>query len=301
MKKIFGAIGALLAIGLIVSAFILVPPHVQIRSVTPELPTKADLDYLSQVANGPTAISYINTTTQKLPDGMTGHSSFVVEWEDGKILLIDLGMDEKTAVEFGELLESVLSADKAVSHGNLPDFLGENMDRVKGTAFTHLHIDHVQGVEPVCASGARSIVALHTIDQMTKHNFRTENQFKMLENSSCIEQKKLPENTHMSEDFPGIGIFPLGGHTPGSTLFAIPIGDILWLLSGDITNTRKDMIEDSGKGWIYSYLLVPEYEARLEKLRAWLSDLDKEQHIKVIVSHDANALIESGMNEWLSD
>lgn len=298
MKRVLKAVVILLVVGLVLLAFVLIPPHVQIRGVAPDLPAKADLGLLLQTADGPTAISYFNTATQKLPDGITGHSTFVVEWKDGKILLIDLGMDKKAAVEFGKLLETALGADKAVSHGNIPDFLGRHMDRVKGIAFTHLHVDHVQGVEAVCAFGLRSIVSLHTTDQMTKHNFGTEDQFKLLANSSCVEQRKMSENSHMSEDFPGIGIFPLGGHTPGSTLFAIPVGNMLWLISGDISNTRKDLHENRGKGWIYSYFFVPEYAVRMEKLRLWLSDLDKEQDIKVIVSHDVNALIESGMDEW---
>lgn len=288
----------MLALGVLALAFILVPPHLQIRDVSPALPTKADLENLKGNADGPVKISYISTATQKLGGNVVGHSTFVVEWEDGKILLIDLGMDKKVAVEFGKLFEKIAGADQAVSHGTLPDFLGDDINRVKGVALTHLHLDHVQGVEPFCASGVQSITALHTNDQMTRHNFNTDDQFDMLKNSSCIDQKELTDDTHLSKQFPGIGIYPLGGHTPGSTLFAIPVGNVLWLLSGDISNSKNDLLENRGKGLVYSYVFVPEDEARLEELRLWLSDLDKDSNTKVIVSHDANALIESGMNHW---
>lgn len=298
LRKILKGLGILLALGVLALAFILVPPHLQIRDVSPELPTKTDLANLKGNADGPVKISYISTATQKSNVGVIGHSTFVVEWEDGKILLIDLGMDKKVAVEFGELFETVAGADPAVSHGTIPDFLGDDLKRVKGVAFTHLHLDHVQGIKPICASGVKDITALHTNDQMTKHNFNTDDQIDMLKNSACIDQKEITDIGDLSKLFPGIGMYPLGGHTPGSTLFAIPVGSELWLLSGDISNAKNDLTENRGKGVIYSYLFVPEDEARLEEIRLWLSDLDKDADTKVIVSHDANALIESGMDKW---
>lgn len=298
MRKLFKAVGILFVIGALVLAFILVPPHLQIRNVTPDLPTKADLEALKSNADGPVKISYISTATQKAGDIFVGHSTFVVEWKDGKILLIDLGMDKTVAMEFGKLFERVADAEPAVSHGTLPAFLGDDLKRVEGVAFTHLHLDHVQGIEPICAAGGQKISALHTNDQMTKHNFNTDDQIDMLENSACIKQKDTTNSSAWAQQFPGIGIYPLGGHTPGSTLFAIPVGNELWLLSGDTTNSKNDMIENRGKGFLYSYLFVPENEPRLEELRLWFSDLDQDPNIKVIVSHDANVLIESGMPQW---
>lgn len=297
-SKIFKGLGILLALGVLALAFILVPPHLQIRDISPELPAKVDLTKLKGSADGPVKISYISTATQKSDVGVLGHSTFVVEWEDGKILLVDLGMDKKVAIEFGELFETVAGADPAIFHGTIPDFLGDDLKRVQGVAFTHLHLDHVQGIEPICASGAKDITALHTNDQMTKHNLHTEDQIDMLKNSACIDQKEVADMRDVSKQFPGIGIYPLGGHTPGSTLFAIPVGNQLWLLSGDISNAKNDLLENRGKGLVYSYLFVPEDEARLEEIRLWLADLDKDADIKVIVSHDETALIDSGMAKW---
>jgi len=298
VRKILQGLGILLALGAVALAFILVPPHLQIRDISPELPTKSELANLKGHADGPVKIGYMITSTQKSDVGEIGHTTFAVEWENGNMLLIDLGMDKQVAIEFGELFETVAGAEPAVSHGTVAEFLGDDLRRVKGVAFTHLHSDHVQGIEPLCASGAKDISALHTNDQMTKHNLHTEDQIDMLKNSECIDQKEITDMGELTKQFPGIGIYPLGGHTPGSTLFAIPVGDELWLLSGDISNAKNDLIENQSKGLIYSYLLVPEDEARLEEIRLWLSDLDQGKNFKVIVSHDVNALIESGMNEW---
>ena len=54
------------------------------------------------------------------------------------------------------------------------------------------------------------------------------------------------------DGFPGLGIVALGGHTPGSTLFVIATTDRLWILSGDIVNSKSEMVEDVGKGFLYS-------------------------------------------------
>lgn len=298
LRKVSKGLGILLVLAALALAYVLVPAHLQIREISPDLPTKADLEKLKGSADGPVKLSFISTSTHRAGDIFLGHNSFVVEWADGKILLVDLGMDRKVAVEFGKLFETVLGGDPAISQGTLPELMGDDLQRVKGVAFTHLHQDHVQGIEPICASGVRKIIGVQTSDQMTKHNYNTVDQIEMLRNSSCVEQRALAENSNIPKSFPGVGIYPLGGHTPGSTLFAIPIGDTLWLLSGDISNSRDDLLENRGKGFIYSYLLVPEDEARLGKLRIWLTDLDKDPGINVIVSHDAAALIESGMDEW---
>ncbi|WP_209347561.1 MBL fold metallo-hydrolase [Pontixanthobacter sp. CEM42] len=298
LKKILLAIGAVLAIGVVVLAFILVPAHLQIRAVEPELPTKAELLALADDPNGPTKISYFETSTQKSAELSLTHSTFVVEWEDGRILLIDLGMDAAVAVEFGALFETVAGADPAVSLGTVPEIMGDDLDRVRGIGFTHLHQDHVQGIEPICEARAASIAALHTPDQISKHNLHTEEQSAMLTDSACVNQTELTDGSRTTAEFPGIGIYPLGGHTPGSTMFAIPVEGKLWLLSGDISNSQNDLLNNRGKGFIYSYLMVPEDVDRLEILRTWLIDLNNDPAITALVSHDGKALADSGIKQW---
>jgi len=298
VRRIFKGFGILVLLVFIAVAFKLVPPHLQIRSVSPDLPTTAQLQGLRTVDNGPVKISYINTASQSLGDVVFGYSTFVVEWEDGKILLIDLGMDEAEAVEFGKLIEKIMSADPTIPHGPTAKFLGGDIARVQGVAFTHLHSDHVQGVEALCKAGARAVTALHAPYQMTKHNLHTKAPFEMLQNSVCLKQMTLAHGAYTSEQFPGVGIFPMGGHTPGSTLFAVPVAGKLWLLSGDITNTKNDLINNTGKGALYSYIFVPEHEARLKTLRQWLRELETAPDTTVVVAHDIRVLEKSGIPEW---
>jgi glyoxylase-like metal-dependent hydrolase (beta-lactamase superfamily II) len=279
LKKILTGLGILLALGAIILGFLLVPAHLQIRDVEPELPTKADLANLRGSPDGPTKISYFETSNQFALERTLGHSTFVIEWEDGKILLIDLGMDRATAVKFGELFETIGGADPAVPLGTVPEFLGDDLSRVKGIGFTHLHSDHVQGIEPVCAATDQKLTVLHTSDQLTKHNLHPAEQADLLSKSSCVVQQELASDARSSEQFPGIGIYPLGGHTPGSTMFAVPVGDTVWLLTGDISNVHANLIENRGKGFMYSYLMVPENVDRQAELRQLLAGFDKDPNI----------------------
>lgn len=298
MKKLLIGLGSLLALGAILLGLLLIPAHMQIRDVAPELPSKADLENLKGNAAGPIKISYFETSRQSSTDFELGHSTFVIEWDDGRILLIDLGMDREVAVEFGELFETIGGAEPAVPVGTVPELLGDDLGRVRGIGFTHLHSDHVQGIEPICGSTDQMITVLQSADQMAKHNLHTEDQAELLGNADCVEQVQLPGDARLSELFPGIGIYPLGGHTPGSTMFAIAVDGKLWLLTGDISNAQSDLLEDREKGFFYSYLMVPENVDRLAMLRPWLADLDADPDITAIVSHDSKALADSGMDQW---
>jgi glyoxylase-like metal-dependent hydrolase (beta-lactamase superfamily II) len=101
-----------------------------------------------------------------------------------------------------------------------------------------------------------------------------------------------------SDRFPGLGIVELGGHTPGSTLFAVASENRLWLFSGDTTNSKADLLDNKGKGFLYSTILVPENTARTQALRSWLAGLDANHDVTVVVSHDLADIEASGMAQY---
>ena len=70
-----------------------------------------------------------------------------------------------------------------------------------------------------------------------------------------------------SDQFPGIAAFELGGHTPGSTLWAVALDDKVFLFSGDISDDMSSLHHDSYRSLLYSYFLVPENTKRTAKLR----------------------------------
>ncbi len=289
---------ALVALVLLLAAFVLVPPHLQVRGVEPPLPDDTQLRALLSVENGPVSIRYVNTSTQNLPVGKLGHAVFLVEWANGSLFMIDAGMDRSAAIDFGKLMETALGAEPAVSHGTIAELLGDDVQRVSGVGFTHLHIDHTQGVVPFCEARGSGATLYQTSWQAELQNFNT-NEGAAILADSCLRSASLRgEGILTIRDFPGLGIVGLGGHTPGSTLFAIAGGDRLWLLSGDTTNTKADLLSNTGKGFLYSYILVPEHTARTEALRLWLARLDANDDMTVVVSHDL-ADIEAGrMTEY---
>ena len=298
MRLFSKILGGGLVLGLVLAAIALVPAHLQIRRVEPTLPDVAGLRALLSVENGPVGIRYVNTSSQALGQGELGHTVFLVEWANGNLFMVDAGMDRKTAVEFGRLMESVLGAEEAVSHGTIAELLGEDTMRVMAVGYTHLHIDHAQGTVPFCAARGSGASVFQTSWQADLHNYNTEESAAIV-GESCLEAGTLGEDAVMAVDgFPGIGLVALGGHTPGSTLFAVAVGDRLWLISGDISNSKADLLSDTGKGFFYSYLVVPEHTGRNELLRPWLAALDAEADTTVIVSHDLPDIAASGMAEY---
>ena len=288
----------LVVLVLLFAAFFLVPPHLQVRGVEPPLPDDTQLRALMSVENGPASVRYINTSTQKLPEGKLGHAVFLIEWANGSLFMIDAGMDRSTALDFGRLLETALDAEEAVSHGTIAELLGDDTQRVLGVGFTHLHIDHTQGVVPFCEARGPGAKVYQTSWQARLHNFNTEEGAAIVA-ESCLRSGKLSGDRILTaEGFPGLGIVGLGGHTPGSTLFAIAAGGRLWLLSGDTTNTKADLLSNTGKGFLYSYLLVPENTARTDAPRLWLAGLDANDDMSLVVSHDLADIETSGLAEY---
>lgn len=292
--RIVVAVASLLLLGL---AVLLVPPHWQIRRIAPPLPGVAELRALASEPDGPIAVEFLVNASQSSPRGVLGHLVFVVRWADGRMFMIDAGMDRAEAAEFAELLKLMWDADAGRFHGDVAELLGNDIRQVRGVGFTHLHIDHSQGVVPFCAAGPENVFVYRTRWQAEEHNFNTTEGASLVE-ASCLEPRMLSGDGLMRiEGFPGLGVVALGGHTPGSTLFAVPVAGHLWLFSGDITNTKAALLADMGKPFYYSYLAVPENTARTAELRRWLAALDARADTTVIVSHDLPDIEASGLAE----
>ncbi len=193
-SKIFGG-GLVLA--LVLASIALVPPHLQVRSVEPGLPDATRLRALLSVEDGPVRLRYVNTSSQALPQGELGHPVFLAEWANGNLFMIDAGMDRKTAVEFGKLMELALDADEAVSHGTIAELLGDDTMRVMGVAYTHLHLDHTQGTVPFCAARGSGAVVFQTHWQADLHNFNTVEGATIVADS-CLERGTLSDGTVQS-------------------------------------------------------------------------------------------------------
>ena len=306
MKILLKTVAFLLLVAAIFVAALLLKAHWGIRQVNPALPTLETIEELLSISEpsgagstavGPRNISYVLNASQPHPDSdaMT-HSSFLFEWQDGRKFLIDLGMDEAGAVEFGELSETMFGSEKIEFHGTVADLLGPQAPQVTGVAFTHLHQDHTGGAAALCAKSNTVVRVFQSPWQSNWSNHITEMGRKLLDGASCLEFEELEtESGNTLPGCPGLVAISAGGHTPGSTVYVARVNGKTWVFSGDITNIKDDILTNTPKAIWYSTLMVPEAPARLEVLRQWLAKLDEKTDYHVVVSHDLEALLRSGL------
>ncbi|MFT4766948.1 MAG: glyoxylase-like metal-dependent hydrolase (beta-lactamase superfamily II) [Glaciecola sp.] len=297
MRWLLRLLIAMLLLSVLGLGIFLGPAHLQIRNIAPPLPTEADLRALATVPGGPISIRVVQSSSQIGPSRTLGHTAVVIQWPDGRSFMIDAAMDRQASEDFGELVAKLSPNMEPVAfHGTTPELLGETINSIEGVGFTHLHIDHVQGVDAFCDARGQGARVYQTPWQAEEHNLHTKDSARQLE-SSCLEQLVLEGEGGLitMSKFPGLGIVALGGHTPGSTLFAVHVDGTLWLMSGDISNVKSNLLTNTDKGWLYSNIMVPENTARTEELRLWLAALDRQQNTEVIVAHDFAAALASGM------
>jgi glyoxylase-like metal-dependent hydrolase (beta-lactamase superfamily II) len=313
-RLVLGLLLLIVLVPILAAAVILIPAHLQIRRVDPPLPEVAALLGSVDVPNGPTRVRYVNSATQGTADGRDmGHIAFVLDWEDGRRFVIDLGMEHDVAVEFGKPLETLLDSDPVIPKGSVADQMGDGVATVRGVAFTHLHHDHTQGVVAFCrahqSSNGGALPIHQTPFQFEQRNHTTDMGYVFIEEArslpgsmGCSTPTRLDdgpiESIHPIPGFPGLVAIPAGGHTPGSTLFLARIDERYWLFSGDVTNTRKELVANLPKAAIYSLLIVPEDTDRTERMRIWLRGLDERPDLTVVVSHDLTALEETPIRSW---
>ncbi len=306
MRRIREILAVGLTVGVVVvliaALFFLVPAHLQIRKMGGPLPSTEDLEALLEVPDGPVSISWINTATQSAGGRTLGHDAVWIRWADGRGFLVDTSMDEAAAADFRDLMALLWGEGEYHWAGDGAALLGPDVAHVAGVGFTHLHIDHTQGLGSLCRALEREGVPharlFQTREQATVHNLHTSEGAAIVA-GSCLQLGALGDGVlHAVDGFPGLAMVALGGHTPGSTLFAVAVQGHLWLLSGDTTNEKSAITHDRGKGFFYSYILVPEDTARTAELRGWLRTLDAREDTTVIVSHDVLDMRASAMPEY---
>ncbi len=302
MRWVIRGISILVSLLALALAIYLIPPHLQIRGVTPGLPSDSELRNLLSLPDGPTRILLVRSSEQSRPGFAIGHMAVAIEWSDGRMFVIDAAMDHQATLDFAELIALMgPGAGPVQFHGTIADRLGGATSRIAGLGFTHLHIDHVQGIGALCNARGPGATVYRTRWQADEHNLHTR-EGSALVDGSCFAPTTLDgEGLLAVEGFPGLMIAGLGGHTPGSTLFVAAVDGMLWLMSGDISNAKDDLLNNRGKGFAYSGLIVPENTRRTEELRLWLARLDAEPDMQVIVSHDIPAALASGLPDFNED
>jgi glyoxylase-like metal-dependent hydrolase (beta-lactamase superfamily II) len=300
IRKTLYTLGALAILTFVGLGILLGPAHLQIRQLDETLPDVAHLmehDWLS-APDGPVEIRWINTASQQSSFGMIGHVVFVIRWADGRAFLIDAGMDRADAIAFGKPMETVLGADATEVFGPVEEQMTDSINIIKGIGFTHLHSDHTSGITAICSVMKNPATVFQTTHQSDYQNLNTTDGQKFVEEAACTRSILSDELIKSIDGFPGLIAIAAGGHTPGSTIFATRVNGKTWVFAGDITNSKEEMLSDTGKGFAYSYLLVPENTALLGAWRPWLKTVDERPDAQVIISHDINDTRASDLNPW---
>jgi len=319
VRKILIAIGALIlaAIGFVAAG--LTWAHYAIDQERAPLPARIEVTLAAAMYKDlPVRLSMINTASQPMPRSavldaskdphpnepyVMSHPSFVLEWADGRMLLIDTGMTRQGAIDFGRPLEWLGGAAPIEPHGSVKEKLGDARKRVQGVIFTHLHIDHVGGIAELCDGLDHPLKVFMTDAQAERPNFTTRPGLKLLQKSGCIHEQRLRGTRLLPvPGFDGVFIIAAGGHTPGSQMVAtvVPEADGArgYVFTGDVVNNIDGVNFNLPKPYLYSLLIVPEDGQRLDDLRRYLKDLHEGNNFTLLVSHDQLALDRAGVPAW---
>jgi glyoxylase-like metal-dependent hydrolase (beta-lactamase superfamily II) len=313
MKRILAIVLGLVGLVVLGLAMLLTWAHHGIRLERGPLPTAGDVvAAASGDPDRPVRLSVIETARQRMPRSavldpardpspdapyeMT-HPAFVLEWADGRILLVDTGMPPEEAVEFGRPLEWMAGAAPMEPIGAVATQLGPARERVAGVVFTHLHADHVGGIRGLCEGRTAPLPVFMSEAQAERPNYTTRGGLTTIEEAGCARPTVVPGAAlRPVPGFAGAFIVPAAGHTPGSEIVIVVLADgQRWAFLGDIANAVDGVLHDVPKPPLYSLVIVPEDGERLGELRRWLEALSETQQLGLLPAHDALHLRASGV------
>jgi glyoxylase-like metal-dependent hydrolase (beta-lactamase superfamily II) len=290
--------------------------HIAIRRERMPLPPPASL--FAPAAGGPLRVSVVNTASQAMPRSavldvardphtnspyVMSHPSFVLQWADGKILLVDTGMSRAAAADFGRPIEMMSGGAAIVPLGSTAERLGPSAKQVQGVIFTHLHTDHVEGIGELCGAAQHPIDVFMTEAQAERPNYTTRPGVRLIDQATCARRARLNGASPFAvPGFPGVVVIAAGGHTPGSQIIVVTVGEGAqqrrYAFAGDTINNIDGVLHDIPKPTLYRLLIVPEDETRQAELRRYLRQLHETHATTVVSAHDQLAIERSGIAAW---
>ncbi|MBS1106275.1 MAG: metallo-beta-lactamase superfamily protein [Deltaproteobacteria bacterium] len=316
LRRIARAIAMLLALGVAAGAVLLLHAHIQIRGIDPDLPSLEAVRAQADLGELPIRVSTWNTASQVTPRKQVleasldpdpqapyvmSHAVFLLEWADGRALLVDAGMDREQAQSFGRPIEWVGGAP-IVPHGGIAERLGSALaGRPLAIAFTHLHSDHVGGVVSLCGAlpGGTRIRVFQTPAQTDLVNFTTYPGRAALDRAGCLVRERLPDVSLAAlPGYPGAFVIRAAGHTPGSQMVGAWVRESSgvrgFLFAGDAANAIDGVRRDVPKPRAYRFFVVPESEHRQTRMRGFLREAEQ-AGIVVALAHDERHLATTGI------
>ncbi len=318
LRKILIGVLVLVVAAIAVAAVGLTWAHMAINSERAVLPAREAIVAADKVADRPVRLRWINTASQPMPRAavldrsadprpsdpyVMSHPSFVLEWADGRLLLVDVGMNRAGATAFGRRIEMLSGGGPIEPHPSVAERLAEQRGRVQGVLLTHLHFDHVSGLADLGTGGDHPVPVFMTEAQVERPNFTTRGELRQLQAIPFVRIERLAGGALPDvPGFPGVYVIAAGGHTPGSQIIVAhvsgPDGTHGYVFTGDIVNNIDGINYNIPKPFLYRLLIVPESEGRLAELRGFLRDLRDADGLTLLVSHDQLQLEKSGVAAW---
>lgn len=304
IKRILIVALALILLGLAGISSLVLSAHQQIDDLNPPFPSLSQIRDSARVGGLPISLEMFNTASQMIEKTSVLEASesgemfemsfpaFLITWENGRQFLVDAGMTESVATAFGKPSE-ILGAGPMQYHGALNSYV--NVDSIAGIGFTHLHQDHVDGVQTLCPE-AKNLVIIQGEKQFTQTNYGTAQQNELLASLDCGERLLIRDNRILKSiaGFPGLYMIDVAGHTPGSQVFVVHIKvegrNTTYVLAGDLANHFDGIDSNIPKPAFYSRFIVPENLKQLNRARIWLKQLDAEYNINVLISHHKQSI-----------
>lgn len=304
LKKIMYALLGVIGLVMVGVAVVLVPAHWELRHVEVSLPSlEAIQSQIGAPGTGdtdyPVEMRYVLSGSQRSGTREVAYAAVTIRWPDGRIFLIDAGMDREQTAEFGRTMERI-GASPVETFGSVKDQIGSAIGDVRGIGFTHLHEDHTLGITDICATTLERAIIFRTAYQDTSHILHTKNSHQLVSAAACGKATLSDDPIKKVPGFPGLYALDAAGHTPCSTIYIVRLHDKTVILAGDLTGSKADIENNQPKPWLYSYFLVPENPPLLAEWRAWLQRAQSLPNTSVVVAHDLKSYQDASIAPWVS-
>ena len=231
-----------------------------------------------------------------------GHTVFVLEWSDGRIFLVDAGMDPESALAFGRPLE-LLSGRRADHAARIDGREARPLAPARRRASrSPTSTPTTRPASPACVGCTTEPIPLFQNPlQVEESNYTTRPGLAQLAEarvsraprssrtgrSSACRVRGAARSSRPPDTRPA--------RRSSSRTCAASDGVRTFALTGDVVNQIDGVRRNIPKPWLYSLLVVPESPARLDALRRLLAELERDHGVTILVSHDLLSLEASGV------
>jgi hypothetical protein len=183
-----------------------------------------------------------------------------------------------------------LRGELIVPHGSI----AEKQSSLRRVESPPQHTDHTTGAGALCRAHDKPIPLFQNRLQVEESNYTTRPGLEQLANATCLKPEIVDDGPlHRVRGFPGLSFFAAAGHTPGSQIFVAHVrssdGVRTYALTGDVVNQIDGVRRNIAKPTLYSLVVVPESTARLDKLRRFLAELERDHGARSRLARSALA------------